>query len=310
MSTASAQSGAALYTRFIQSLQSAPALKVQYSIQPVGGAPTELSIELQKPNLARIEKGNQITIADGANITVFDKAANSFYKRPQTPAELLGLFASDDLSLWAGFFNAKAFAEAPSKNLGAKNRKGTEYNALELVTNTKQVKVLTVYLSKTDGIARQAVIDDTTTKATWLIDTKSLSLTSSKEAFAFKAPEDAKEISFAELNAAKWYTNLDEAIKAATASGRVIFVDFMATWCGPCKKLDAEVLQTEKFKALSKKAVFLKIDVDAQAKIAQRYNIEAMPTQMVLDKSGNVISTTVGYGSPEDFYAWLLPLLR
>ena len=74
--------------------------------------------------------------------------------------------------------------------------------------------------------------------------------------------------------------------------------------------LDADVLQTERFKDLAtKKLVLLRIDVDAQKSIASMYGIEAMPTQMVLDKNGQVVAKTVGYGGPDAFYSFLMPAL-
>ena len=126
-----------------------------------------------------------------------------------------------------------------------------------------------------------------------------------KKPFSFDAPAEAKELSLAEANAGKWFTDLNEAKKAARASGRKIFVDFMATWCGPCKLLDKNVFTTQKFKNLGGKMVFLRIDVDAQENIASAYKIEAMPTQMLLNQDGEVLSSTVGYGGLEAFFAWI-----
>lgn len=58
-------------------------------------------------------------------------------------------------------------------------------------------------------------------------------------------------------------------------------VDFYATWCGPCKQYSPvlEKLAAEKMPGVS----FVKVDVDKAADIAKQYEIEAMPTTVILE---------------------------
>ena len=60
------------------------------------------------------------------------------------------------------------------------------------------------------------------------------------------------------------------------AGAKPIFVDFFATWCGPC------VMIKPVFEELSNnyhdKAVFLKVDVDKCGELAEQFGIQAMPT--------------------------------
>ncbi|KAL7006235.1 Elongation of fatty acids protein 2 [Cystobasidiomycetes sp. EMM_F5] len=67
-----------------------------------------------------------------------------------------------------------------------------------------------------------------------------------------------------------------------------VFIDFSAEWCGPCKVISPVF---EKLAKAHPKAVFLKVDVDDQRELAQRYNITAMPTFIFLvngDKVGSI----------------------
>ncbi|KAI0747126.1 thioredoxin-domain-containing protein [Daedaleopsis nitida] len=77
------------------------------------------------------------------------------------------------------------------------------------------------------------------------------------------------------------------ALRAAKEKGQPIFVDFFATWCGPCKVI-APVF--EQLAAQYPAAVFLKVDVDRLQQIAAKYNVTAMPTFYVIRESGPVDS--------------------
>ncbi|KAF4088982.1 hypothetical protein AMELA_G00061490 [Ameiurus melas] len=61
------------------------------------------------------------------------------------------------------------------------------------------------------------------------------------------------------------------------AGGKLVVVDFTATWCGPCQQIGPV------FEALSQKAeyqnvVFLKVDVDSAADVSSHCEIKCMPT--------------------------------
>ena len=58
----------------------------------------------------------------------------------------------------------------------------------------------------------------------------------------------------------------------------VVLVDFWATWCGPCKMI-APVIE-EVSKEVSN-ARFVKIDVDENENLANKYQISSIPTLMI-----------------------------
>lgn len=302
--------GSQLLANFGKALSDAKTLSTSYKVQPLGGSPSEVNVDLAKPNMARIDTPTELIVADGTTITTYNKAEKAYYKKPQTSDDLKTLFRSDDLALWAGFFNPKAIAGSnTAKSLGSKNRKGMTLNVVETSADAKGRKMVTYYLNKEDGVVRQAeiVINDQGVKDTTVIDTKTLVLgaEAKKDLFAFNAPSGAKEVSWEELNSAKWVYNIEEAKSLAAKTGKKIFVDFMATWCGPCKMLDRDVFQKEDWKKMAKYVVFCKIDVDEQPSVSQAYNVTAMPTQMVLNADGSILAQTVGYGGADAFYKFL-----
>ncbi len=289
--------GSDAVTNLVATLGKATSLSAEIKVMPIGRAASSFKIVLGKPNLARIETSDSLTVADGTTIVTLTKGDGLYVKKAQTDADLKGLLGRDELRAWAGFFDAGAFAKSGRPTPGARGPLRTATFALG------GKDTLTVYVDSTDFLARKAVLEKG--GVTTVVEASNLKVNDAvaPEIFAFKAPSGSREVSAEELNADKWLSNLEEAKSLASKTGRKIFVDFMASWCGPCKLLDKEVFATDRFKKLSKQFVFLKIDVDEQKSVASAYKIEAMPTQMVLDKAGNVLQTKVGYGGVDDFFS-------
>ena len=71
------------------------------------------------------------------------------------------------------------------------------------------------------------------------------------------------------------------------------FVDFFATWCGPCKMLTPVIEEMDE-KGEFGNIKILKIDVDECGDIARDYRIQAVPTLMLF-RGGKVVNTAMGY---------------
>lgn len=234
-----AQSGKDLLSGFSQTLNKADTLSVAYTVQPVGGAPQNYAVDLMKPNRLRIERPNELIVADGKTVTTYNKVAKTYFKRAQTGADLGQLLAEDDVNLWNSFFQADALAKvASTKSLGNKNRKGQTLAAVEATMDKNGRRVVTFYLDQAK-LARQAEIvnNNPDGKLSWIIDAKTISVgtgasdSAADEAkYAFTPPDGSREMTLAEMNSAKWYEDLEEAKKVAKETKRLLMVDFSAVW--------------------------------------------------------------------------------
>lgn len=74
--------------------------------------------------------------------------------------------------------------------------------------------------------------------------------------------------------------------KTVITSDTMVLVDFYADWCGPCKVL-APILKEVK-QDLGAKVKIVKIDVDKNQKIANRYQIRGVPT-LLLFRNGKLV---------------------
>jgi thioredoxin 1 len=83
-------------------------------------------------------------------------------------------------------------------------------------------------------------------------------------------------------------------------SDKPVLVDFYATWCGPCKRM--EPIIHELAGDYAGRAVVAQIDVDQAQEIAARYGIQYLPTFAVF-KDGKVVEQVVGAQNKEDLAA-------
>jgi thiol:disulfide interchange protein len=109
------------------------------------------------------------------------------------------------------------------------------------------------------------------------------------------------------------FTNLsfDAALKEAGKEHKVVLVDFYATWCEPCKLMDKDTWSDSGVtKLVQEKAVSVHVDVEKEADLARRYNIEAIPNILLLKPDGTQIDHLTGYLNPQQFTAALNEALK
>jgi thioredoxin len=86
-----------------------------------------------------------------------------------------------------------------------------------------------------------------------------------------------------------------------------VLVDFYADWCGPCKLMSPVV--EELAGKYGSKVKLLKINVDNNHELAQKYQVESIP-RFILFKKGNILWQTIGAMPAEQFEAGIKPYLQ
>jgi thioredoxin-like negative regulator of GroEL len=102
-----------------------------------------------------------------------------------------------------------------------------------------------------------------------------------------------------------WSTDYDKTLHGAAEIGHPLLLDFSATWCGPCQMMARTTLKdksvTEKLASFLK----VKVDIDANAKLAEQFGVHAVPTFVVLNSDGDEIVRTTGAADAATFGQWL-----
>lgn len=97
----------------------------------------------------------------------------------------------------------------------------------------------------------------------------------------------------------------DEALVKAKEEKKLIFVDFYAVWCGPCKQMVEKVFVDEEVgKFMNDKFVCMQVDVEKagwQKETAEKYNVTVLPTLIFFKADASVVTRLAGARDKADF---------
>lgn len=104
----------------------------------------------------------------------------------------------------------------------------------------------------------------------------------------------------------KWLSSFDEAKKLAESQQVPLIVHFEASWCGPCRQMEASVLSQQLvLEQLSTDFVGVRVDADRHSDLISRFGIASLPTEIILLPGGKETARYVGVASLSSYVSRL-----
>ncbi len=97
-----------------------------------------------------------------------------------------------------------------------------------------------------------------------------------------------------------WLKNMDAALQQAGKADKLVLVNFYANWCGFCRRMDQTTFTDKTVIQKMNAFVSVKINTDLEKKIAEEYAVNGLPTTVILDSKGRIISGSEGYMRSND----------
>jgi thiol-disulfide isomerase/thioredoxin len=123
----------------------------------------------------------------------------------------------------------------------------------------------------------------------------------------------------------------DKKIKLSDYRGKIVIVDFWATWCPPCRRGIPDLIEIQKEYGQDVIIIGISVDTDtkgevvpfiqqmginypiayADAGVVQSYGgVESIPTSFIIDKNGIIVDNHIGLVPKSEFTSVLNKLLN
>lgn len=94
----------------------------------------------------------------------------------------------------------------------------------------------------------------------------------------------------------------DDFADVADNATQPVLVDLWATWCGPCRMVSPALEQVAR--DLAGRIKLVKVDIDKNPRLSQRFEVQAVPTLLVLDH-GKTLARQAGAAPAPVLRSWV-----
>ena len=95
-----------------------------------------------------------------------------------------------------------------------------------------------------------------------------------------------------------------EALKEASKTNKLIYLDAYAEWCGPCKMMAAKTFtNADVAEFFNANFVNFKMDMEKNAdgpRLSRKYQLKAYPTSYFVDSNEKIVHQELGYMVPKE----------
>lgn len=100
--------------------------------------------------------------------------------------------------------------------------------------------------------------------------------------------------------------SLSAAKERANRENKLLILEFTAKWCLPCQYMEKNVFRNQDVQKFSEQhAIIFKVDIDEDKNLKAEFNIEALPTIIIMKASGQVLSRKEESLNAENFMRWI-----
>ena len=96
---------------------------------------------------------------------------------------------------------------------------------------------------------------------------------------------------------------IEEALVAAKAAGKNVYIDCQTSWCGPCNKMSKDIFTNKKVaKFYNEHFISISLDMEKEGKsMAHEFDVRYYPTHIYLAPSRTIIHNVFGFQYSEQF---------
>ena len=120
-------------------------------------------------------------------------------------------------------------------------------------------------------------------------------------------------------------------VKLSDYKGKIVILDFWATWCPPCRRGIPDLIDLQKQYKKNLAVIGISLDIDSKKEVVpfikeyginykvvygnnevvQKYgNIQSIPTTFIIDQNGNIVTSYIGLQRKETFKSQIDALIK